>query len=266
MQVQKILNNGQKFVSETKGNLIHTKVLNKNNDVLVERVKNFVKSNVGDKKVLSRAETKVLNKYDDNGKLDTCYAFRYLSDRVYDKNNKFLGSREVEYTPGGGYFCSVEQACKEIGDRGFSVTKSVANGVINIWSGVMHGVSKVVGAKSYIKTFKNGYVVGKGKTLDSPSYLPLGVRKSVYNSSLNPATVRGYFETGSSFYRGMYSDGRFSVRYNKKGFPYPIPQCGLDWIAMKNMSFKNMISHWKNSSSESRYSTFAMNMDFLDKI
>ena len=89
------LSNGMRVSTQTEGNKILTKLLDKDGKVLIDRTKTIEKAIVGNKKVITKKEDRIINVYSKNDSI----GFRYQADRVYDKDGKFLGMREIENKP-----------------------------------------------------------------------------------------------------------------------------------------------------------------------
>ena len=96
-EIYKTLANGMRVSTQTKGNKILTKLFDKDGTLLIDRAKSFEKNIVGNKKVITKYEERIVNVKGADGKLKDAFGFRYSADRVYDANGKFLGMREIEY-------------------------------------------------------------------------------------------------------------------------------------------------------------------------
>lgn len=273
----KTLGNGRKVITETAGNKTFTKVFDSYGNLLTDRTKTIEKAIVGNKKVITKSETRLVNTFSlvDNRPYESL-AFKYKSDRVYDKSGKLLGMRETENAPGRVFSWRGQNPLEHMPNE-FSVTKSVPNGN-KVFSYLKQKNTSTPAAKSYIKDFEDNKVVGKLATKITNgthgiySGVPLGMRKMQYNSTLKPI-LGPYLEarTGDIIQVGTFG-GRGSLRYNKKGFPLPQPYHNssvMDYKKLQDMSLKDMRNEWLKANSRydkynARYAEYNMNMDFLD--
>ena len=270
-EVFRTLSNGMKVSTRTEGNKIFTKLFDKDEKLLIDRVKSFERSNVGSKIVRTKTEDRVVNVYSSKtGRITDKYGFTYQADRVYNQKGEILGMRETEYQP-VHLKGNINKNWKECLSKVKHVVKSVPTKekVFN-YKNLEFLESPV--AKSYIKDFEDGKVERKFATelIDVMKYvlkkLPFGCRKSQYNNSIMKQShaYLGEVGTGEDFYKmGLFARGDSVQRYNKKGLPLP-RECGFDsYVKMENMSLKEMRDIWLGDKN-GWYAKTGMNMEFLD--
>ena len=264
-EIYKTLASGMKVATKTEGGKTYTKLFDRDGKVLIDRVKSFETNIVGNKKVITKNENRILNVKNENGELADSYGFKYTADRVYNKDGKLLGMREVEYKPRRVDYGNGENPLEHLHNMKH-VTKSVSNGQ-NVFSYVPFGYSKSVAAKSYIKDIVNGVTIRKfaSELIDGMKYrlrdLPLGSRKAQYNNSIHRQShaYLGEVEPAGDFYKmGMFVRGNTTMRYNKKGLPLP-ENIGLKtYEKMENMSLKEM----RELNGNGQYAPSGLNMPF----
>lgn len=273
VKLVKTLVNGRKVITETTGNKTLTKVFDKYGNLLVDRTKTIERGFVGSKKVITKNETRLVNTYSPiDLRPDASLAFKYKSDRVYDKSGKLLGMRETENAPGIVWAFRGQKNPFDHMRNVVHVTKSVPNGN-KVYSSSKGVELPTPAAKSYVKDFEDNKVVGKvaakitNGTHHEYSGLSLGMRKMQYNSTLKPI-LNPYYETrytGNLIQVGPFG-GRGYMRYNKKGLPMPqsLRNCTVtDYKKLQDMSLKDMRNEWLKAYN-GRYAEYNMNMDFLD--
>lgn len=264
-EIYKTLANGMRVATKTEGGKTYTKLFDKDGKVLIDRVKSFEANIVGNKKVLTKTENRIVNLKNEKGELADTYGFKYTADRVYDKDGKLLGMREVEYKPRRIDYGSGVNPLEHLHNMKH-VTKSVLNGQ-NVFSYVPFGYSKSAAAKSYVKDIVNGVTIRKfaSELIDGMKYrlrdLPLGCRKSQYNNSITKKShaYLGEVEPAGDFYQmGMYVRGNSTMRYNKKGLPLPENISFKTYEKMENMSLKEM----RKLNGDGLYAPSGLNMPF----
>ena len=265
-EISKVLASGMKVSTKTEGGKICTKLFDRDGKVLVDRVKSFEKNIVGNKKVITKTEERIVNAKNEAGELTDTFGFKYTADRVYDKNGKLLGMREIENKPSHVPYASGQNPLDKMPNMKH-VTKSVANGQqVFSYEPNKFGYLKSSAAKSYIKDIVNGVTIRKfaSSLIDGMKYklreLPLGCRKSQYNNSIlrQSHAYLGDVKTGEDFYQmGMYLRGNTTLRYNKKGLPLPENIGFKEYGEMENMSLKEM--HKLNGNSQ--YYPYGLNME-----
>lgn len=257
------LSNGMRVSTQTKGNKTLTKLFDKDGKVLIDRTKTIEKAIVGNKKVITKKEDRIVNVY---SKKDSI-GFRYQADRVYDKDGKFLGMREIENKPASVKISSGKKPLDFLPNVKH-VTKSVptAQEVFSYMKFRYLDISKV--AKSFVKDIENGVTTRKFATelVDGLKYklknLPVGCRKPQYNNSINcQSAIIGDAKTGEDLYKtGMFLRGDRSIRYNKKGLPYPEDINFKTYYSMENASLSEMKDAFKAEHPYSRYYLSDLNM------
>ena len=276
----KTLGNGRKVITETAGNKTFTKVFDSYGNLLTDRTKTIEKAIVGNKKVITKSETRLVNTFSlvDNRPYESL-AFKYKSDRVYDKSGKLLGMRETENAPGRVFSWRGQNPLEHMPNE-FSVTKSVPNGN-KVFSYSKQTETNTPAAKSYVKDFIDNKITRKFKTKNTDnlrheySGIPIGSRKSQYNNT--NVNVRDAFDNTAYPGWDLYSTffgrgGGGAVKYNSKGLPLPqsYHNCEvMDYNKLQNMSLKDMRNEWLKANSRydkynARYAEYNMNMDFLD--
>ena len=123
-------------------------------------------------------------------------------------------------------------------------------------------------AKSFVKDFENGIATRKFATelVDGLKYklrnLPVGCRKPQYNNSIRrQSAIIGDANTGEDLYKtGMFLRGDRSIRYNKKGLPYPEDINFKTYYSMENASLSEMKDAFKAEHPYSRYYLSDLNM------
>ena len=95
----KYLSNGNKVVISKDGTKTIRKVYNQKGELIVDNTKQFGTSTIGDKTIKEKASQTTWNTAIYPKGMSQTYKFDYKSERVYDKNGKFLGMRETEKHP-----------------------------------------------------------------------------------------------------------------------------------------------------------------------
>lgn len=246
-EIYKTLASGMKVSTRTEGNKVFTKLFDRDGKLLIDRTKSFERNIVGNKKVITKNEERIVNIKGANGELADSFGFKYSADRVYYKDGKFLGMRETEYKPGRVAYGSGENPLEHMHNMKH-VTKSVPT-YDQVFSYVPFGYLKSPVAKSFVKDIVNGVTIRKfaSELIDGMKYkyreLPVGCRKPQYNNTIykQAHAYLGEAATGGDFYEtGMFLRGTPTIRYNKKGLPLP-DDIGLkEYNQMENMPLKNM--------------------------
>ena len=261
-EIFKTLSNGMRVSTRTEGNKVFTKLFDKEGKVLIDRTKSFEKSVVGNKKVVTKKEDKIVNLYNKNDS----FGFRYQADRVYDKNGELVGMREIENKPGSVKISSGKNPLDFLPTIKH-ITKSVSTSQ-RVFSYMPFSYLESPVAKSYVKDFANGKVIRKFATelVDGLKYklksLPVGCRKPQYNNTIHrQSAIIGSAKTGEDLYKvEPFLRAERSIRYNKKGLPLP-ESIGLqEFYKMENMSLSDMKSLFKSQNGNTSYYLTDLNM------
>lgn len=265
-EIYRTLANGMRVSTQTNGNKILTKLFDKDGTLLIDRAKSFEKNIVGNKKVITKYEERIVNVKGADGKLKDAFGFRYSADRVYDANGKFLGMREIEYKPTRIDYTEGKSPLESVSNMKH-VTKSVPTSK-RVFRYMPFKYLHSLVAKSFVKDIVNGKTIRKFSTelIDEMKYklreLPVGCRKPQYNNSIfkQAHAYLGEVATGGDFYEtGMFLRGNSAVRYNRKGLPLPDNIGFKEYTKMENMSLNDMR---EVVGKNTRYSQHGLNMPF----
>ena len=206
----KYLSNGNKVVISKDGTKTIRKVYNQKGELIVDNTKQFGTSTIGDKTIKEKASQTTWNTAISPKGIFQTYKFDYKSERVYDKNGKFLGMRETEKHP--VYILhGIQDGEKWAREYRYSdnvyVTKSLPaeNGV-----------------KAYTKEFsgENGHTIRKTFAGALHNEKGAGAYKPVFNSgNVLPHTVwqpRVAHDNRTSYWGAIAG-----TKYNSKGLPMP---------------------------------------------
>lgn len=94
--MKKVLTNGKKVVTQTAGGRTTTNVYDNNGKLLMARIKDIKRYDVGGKKVVTRTD---VSKTPNDSAPDHFEYFKTVSDRVFNNEGKYLGQRSFFSCP-----------------------------------------------------------------------------------------------------------------------------------------------------------------------
>lgn len=261
-EIFRSLSNGMRVSTRAEGNKVFTKLFDREGKILVDRTKSFEKAVVGNKKVITKKEDKIVNLYNKNDS----FGFRYQADRVYNKNGELVGMREIENKPASVKIDSGKNPLDFLQNIKH-VTKSVPTDQ-RVFSYMPFNYSTSPVAKSFVKDFSSGKVTRKFATelVDGLKYklrnLPVGCRKPQYNNTIHrQSALIGDAKTGEDLYKvGPFLRAERTIRYNQKGLPLPEKFGFQEFNKMENMSLADMKAMFKSKNGNSDYYLSDLNM------
>ena len=206
----KYLSNGNKVVISKDGTKTIRKVYNQKGELIVDNTKQFGTSTIGDKTIKEKASQTTWNTAIYPKGMSQTYKFDYKSERVYDKNGKFLGMRETEKHP-----VYIQHGIQdgEKWAREYRYSDNVY---------VTKSLPTENGAKAYTKEFsgENGHTIRKTFAGALHNEKGAGAYKPVFNSgNVLPHTVwqpRVAHDNRTSYWGAIAG-----TKYNSKGLPMP---------------------------------------------
>ncbi len=234
----KYLSNGNKVVISKDGTKTIRKVYNQKGELIVDNIKQFGTSTIGDKTIREKASQTTWNTAIYPKGMSQTYKFDYKAERVYDKNGKFLGMRETEKQP-----VYIQHGIQdgEKWAREYRYSDNVY---------VTKSLPTENGVKAYTKEFsgENGHTIRKtfaGSLSNGATYLRYhaGAYKPVFNSG-NVLPHTRWQPRVAHDNRTSYWGAIAGTKYNAKGLPMPTYYYGginsLNAPSMDKMNLKEM--------------------------
>ncbi len=230
----KYLSNGNKVVISKDGTKTIRKVYNQKGELIVDNTKQFGTSTIGDKTIKEKASQTTWNTAIYPKGMSQTYKFDYKSERVYDKNGKFLGMRETEKHP-----VYIQHGIQdgEKWAREYRYSDNVY---------VTKSLPTENGAKAYTKEFSGE----TGRTIRK-SYVRGVLRNEKRAGAYKPVFNSGNVLPHNVWQPRVAHDNRASflgvigeTKYNSKGLPMPTYYSGginsLNAPSMDKMNLKEM--------------------------